>query len=293
MSIRPSTSGCALIGTLAIAMGCQQAAPTPAPAPVAVVARTETRVFRTPTRAQLDSFTFDVPLPADTGVCVRRPMPVGVGRTIAVYYPDQRQAVAFAVVTLDSAGRVVRFSDQRGRVILQGLRGASQAQLDSALAASRSTTRSSTLYLDYVLGQAVLGNDGGGQPEQHWMLPLSAVVNNPRFGRPGVRARQIVSRCSSSGPELPATAFEFQVQKPAAYVGGTAVSPHPVASGSTVVQFVVDSSGMIRPSTFKVLRAENDEIVADARRLLGQWRYLPAEVDGRKVAQLVQTAIAR
>jgi hypothetical protein len=220
-------------------------------------------------------------------------VPVGVGRTIGVYYPDQRQAVASAVVTLDSAGRIVHFSDRRGQVNLQGLRGASQAQFDSAYAAGQRATRSSTLYLDYVLGQAMLGNEGGGQPEQHWMLPLSFVVNNPRFGRPGVRARQIVSRCSSPGSPVPQTAFEFQVQKPASYVGGTSVSPHPVASGNTVVQFVVDSSGMIRPSTFKVLKAEDSEIIEDARRMLGQWRYLAAEIDGRKVAQLVQTAIAR
>lgn len=274
-------------------MGCQQAAPTPAPAPMARITRTETRAFRAPTRAQLDSFSFDVALPTDTGVCVRRPVPVGVGRTIGVYYPDQRQAVASAVVTLDSAGRIVHFSDRRGQVNLQGLRGASQAQFDSAYAAGQRATRSSSLYLDYVLGQAMLGNEGGGRPEQHWMLPLSVVVNNPRFDRPGMRARQIVARCSSSGLPVPQTAFEFQVQKPASYVGGTSVSPHPVASGNTVVQFVVDSSGMIRPSTFKVLKAENSEIIEDARRMLGQWRYLAAEIDGRKVAQLVQTAIAR
>jgi hypothetical protein len=291
MSVRLSTPGRALIGSLAITVGCQQAAPAPSPEPVAVITRSETRALRTPTRAQLDSFAFDVALPADSGVCVRRPVPIGVGRTVAIYYPDQRQAVASAVVTLDSAGRIVRFSDRRGQVTLQGLRGASPAQFDSALAANRRATRSSSLYLDYVLGQAIVGNEGGGLPEQHWMLPINVVANNPRFGRPAVRARQIVARCSSAGSA--STAFEFQVQKPAAYVGGTAVSPHPVASGNTVVQFVVDSSGMIRPSTFKVLKAENGEIIEDARRMLGQWRYLPAEIDGRKVAQLVQTAIAR
>ena len=49
----------------------------------------------------------------------------------------------------------------------------------------------------------------------------------------------------------------------------------------------------IRPSTLKVLRATDKGLIEEAKRVLTQWRYLPAEVDGRKVAQLVQTAIER
>jgi hypothetical protein len=291
MTTSRSIIGRALIGALAFIVGCRQAAPAPAPSPIAVMARSETRVFPRPTQAQLDSFSFDVPLPADTGVCVRRSVPVGVGRMISVYYPDQRQAEASQTVTLDSMGHIVRFSEQRGRMNLQGLRGATPAQFDSAIVATRRANRSSSLYLDFVLGQAMLGNEGGGRPEQHWMVPLSDVANNPRFDRPLARAYAIVSRCQDS--ERDHGYFEFQVQKPAAYVGGTSVSPHPAASGATVVQFVVDSTGAIRPSTLKVLRTENSQMVEDIRRAITQWRYLPAELGGRKVAQLVQTAVVR
>ena len=254
------------------------------------MARGETRVFARPTRAQLDSFSFDVPLPTDTGVCVRHSVPVGVGRMISVYHPDQRQAEAVQTVTLDSVGHIVRFTEQRGRRSVQGLRGATPAQVDSAFAASRRTNRSSSLYLDLVLGQAMLGNEGGGRPEQHWMVPLSAVANDPRFDRPLAHAYAIVARCQG---ERDRSYFEFQVQKPATYVGGGSVSPHPAASGATVVQFVVDSMGTIKPSTLKVLKSEGSEMVEDIRRAITQWRYLPAEVDGRKVSQLVQTAVVR
>jgi hypothetical protein len=42
-----------------------------------------------------------------------------------------------------------------------------------------------------------------------------------------------------------------------------------------------------------VLRATDMGLIEEAKRVLTQWRYLPAEVDGRKVSQLVQTAIER
>jgi len=290
MTARRSSIDRAVIGALVFVVGCQQAASTPAPAAAPMHMHSETRVFPRPTQAQLDSFSFDVPLPTDTGVCVRRSMPVGVGRMIAVYSPDQRNAEGVQTVTLDSVGHVVRYSEMRGRMTVEGLRGATPAQLDSAFAAKRRTTRTSSLYLDLVMGQAILGNEGGGQPEQHWVVPLSAIANNPHFDRPLARANAIVTRCQGRGDR---GFFEFQVQKPAVYVGGTSVSPHPAASGATVVQFVVDSTGAIRPSTFKVLKSESSQMVVDVRGVLTQWRYLPAEVDGRKVSQLVQTAVVR
>jgi hypothetical protein len=224
-------------------------------------------------------------------------MLVGVGQMVSVYYPALHNATSVATVTLDGSGQIVRFHDTRGRAVVQGLRGASRSQLDSIFAEAKRATRSSSVYLDYVTGQAILTNDGGGLPDQRMMVPLRAVLHEPRFGRPDARARAIVARCTSASAREPATAvrFEFQVQKPAVYAGGDSISPHPApgGGGTTVVQFVVDSTGAIREGTFRVLRAENSAIIADASRALPRWRYLPAEVDGRKVAQLVQTAIVR
>lgn len=90
-----------------------------------------------------------------------------------------------------------------------------------------------------------------------------------------------------------AEASKVQGEKQAVYVGDTAVSPHPASSGSTVVQFVVDSTGRVRASTFKVVRVTDLALVDDAKRVLRRWRYMPAEIDGRKVSQLVETAIVR
>jgi hypothetical protein len=283
-----SIVGQALVGALVFVVGCQ-AAPAPAPVAATVQVHSETRVVARATQAQLDSFSFDVPLPRDTGVCVQRSVPAGVGRMLSVYYPDQRHAEAVQTVTLDSMGHILRFSERRGRVNFSGVRGGSPAQMDSAFAAARLADRSSSLYLDLALGQAILANEGGGRPDQHLMVPLRAVASNPRFDQPLVHAYAILTKCEGGTHGF----FEFQTQKPAVYVGDTSVSPHPAASGATVVQFVVDSTGAIRPGTLKLMKVENSQMVEDIRRVLTQWRYLPAEVDGRKVSQLVQTAVVR
>jgi hypothetical protein len=89
------------------------------------------------------------------------------------------------------------------------------------------------------------------------------------------------------------TASAGQVERPAVYVGAAGVSPHPASTGETVVQFVVDSTGAIQPSTFKVVRVHDLTMVEDAKRVLRRWHYTPAEIGGRKVSQLVQTAIER
>lgn len=123
-----------------------------------------------------------------------------------------------------------------------------------------------------------------------------------------VAALALVAGCRSSTTSVPlpaadsaaimakahaAEAARSQVQKPAVYVGDSSVSPHPATTGETVVQFVVDSTGAIQASTFKVIHVNDVRLVEDAKRVLGKWRYLPAELDGRKVAQLVETAVVR
>ena len=277
-----------LLGALVVGAGCRPA-PVTQSAPVTRT-RSESRRVEIASTTQLGNFELDVPLPGDSGVCVRRAVPAGVGELVGVYYPDQPHAVAVTMITLDTAGHIVRVSDRRGRVSFRGVPGGTPAQFDSALAESRRTTRSSGISLDLVTGQAVLSNDGGGRPDRNIMVRVSAVANDPRFDRPLARAYAIVARCR--GQQVPPSSG-LQVQKPAVYRGGSTVSPHPAAEGATVVQFVVDSSGAVRPETLKVLRMEDSAIVEDVKRVLTQWRYLPAEIGGRKVSQLVQTAIVR
>lgn len=108
-----------------------------------------------------------------------------------------------------------------------------------------------------------------------------------------MRGSHSVSRAKPAGSML---YFEFQVDKQAAYASGASMSPHPAsgsASAGTLVQFVVDSTGTVRPGTFKVLRMKDAALVDDARKVLAQWKFTLAEVGGRKVSQLVQVEIER
>lgn len=58
--------------------------------------------------------------------------------------------------------------------------------------------------------------------------------------------------------------------------------------GVVLVQFVVDTLGQPDMATFKVFRSPNPEFTATVRATLPSMRYAPAEVNNRKVRQVVQ-----
>lgn len=88
--------------------------------------------------------------------------------------------------------------------------------------------------------------------------------------------------------------FDFQVEKPVAPVPGTGAPRYPdilrsaSVEGEVLAQFVVDTTGRVEIATFKVIRKSHDLFEAAVRSALPNMRFLPAEVGGRKVKQLVQ-----
>jgi protein TonB len=58
--------------------------------------------------------------------------------------------------------------------------------------------------------------------------------------------------------------------------------------GRVMAQFVVDTTGRVDMSTFSALEATNELFVRSVRRALSEWRFRPAEADGRRVRQLVE-----
>jgi len=58
--------------------------------------------------------------------------------------------------------------------------------------------------------------------------------------------------------------------------------------GEVVAQFVVDTTGRVDMSTFRALQATNELFVSSVRRALAEWKFRPAEADGRRVEQLVE-----
>jgi hypothetical protein len=87
------------------------------------------------------------------------------------------------------------------------------------------------------------------------------------------------------------TYFEFQVEKPVTRLPNSAYPKRPSGAtepGHVLAQFVVDTTGAPVMSTFKVLRAPSDAHAVAVREAVTRSRYLPAEIGGIRVNQLVQ-----
>ena len=88
--------------------------------------------------------------------------------------------------------------------------------------------------------------------------------------------------------------FEFQVEKPVVPAPGNTGPRYPEmlksanVEGTVLAQFVVDTTGRVEPNSFKVLKSDHDLFSQSVRSALANMKFLPAEVGGRKVKQLVQ-----
>ncbi len=88
--------------------------------------------------------------------------------------------------------------------------------------------------------------------------------------------------------------FDFQVEKPVVMAPGATGPAYPDMlrsagiEGTVLAQFVVDTTGRADMITFKVLKSDNDLFSTAVKNALTRMKFLPAEVGGRKVKQLVQ-----
>ena len=88
--------------------------------------------------------------------------------------------------------------------------------------------------------------------------------------------------------------FEFQVEKPVTALPGSASPRYPDilrqagVEGEVLAQFVVDTTGRAEMNSFKVLKTSHDLFGTSVKNALAGMRFIPAEVGGRKVRQLVQ-----
>jgi len=88
--------------------------------------------------------------------------------------------------------------------------------------------------------------------------------------------------------------FDFQVEKPVGAVRGSAGPRYPDIlrsggiEGQVLAQFVVDTTGSVEVASFRVIRSDHAMFEAAVRSALPNMRFLPAEIGGRKVRQLVQ-----
>ncbi len=97
---------------------------------------------------------------------------------------------------------------------------------------------------------------------------------------------------NEKGEEQPL--FEFQVEKPVQALPGGSSPRYPDilrqagVEGEVLAQFVVDTTGRAEMNSYKVLRTTHELFGNAVRNALPSMRFIPAEVGGRKVRQLVQ-----
>lgn len=95
-------------------------------------------------------------------------------------------------------------------------------------------------------------------------VPMTGIYTEAQVDRP------VVSAPGSHGPSYPELLRSAGVE------------------GTVLAQFVVDTTGRADPASFSALRSDNALFTAAVRAALGRMRFIPAEVGGRKVPQLVQ-----
>jgi protein TonB len=110
-------------------------------------------------------------------------------------------------------------------------------------------------------------------------------------GVAGGRANGVVGGTAPVNTDQPY--FEFQVEKQVSQVPGVAPRyPEMLKSanveGEVLAQFVVDTTGRAEMSTFKVLKSSHELFTQAVKTALGNMRFYPAEIGGRKVKQMVQ-----
>jgi TonB family protein len=88
--------------------------------------------------------------------------------------------------------------------------------------------------------------------------------------------------------------FEFQVTKPVRQAPGSRAPRYPVelraagAQGEVLAQFIVDTLGLADVKSFRVLRSSHELLSNAVKTALPDMRFTPAELNGRRVKQLVQ-----
>ena len=106
-----------------------------------------------------------------------------------------------------------------------------------------------------------------------------------------------LTHAQSCKPNL-TPSFEFQVERPAKFFGDTAARPRPAlehspASETLVIQFIVDTLGLVRDGTLRILKSPSPEASAAVSAAYASWKFMPAVNAGCKVVQLVQTEVLR
>jgi TonB family protein len=113
------------------------------------------------------------------------------------------------------------------------------------------------------------------------MTPAPDVIAGPTDGQQATKA--------ANNP-----LFEFQAKPSAKQAPGNSPPVYPNQlraagiGGVVLAKFVVDTSGRVDMRTFEIIKSDHDLFTNSVRQSLPDMRFVPAELGGRRVKQLVQ-----
>jgi hypothetical protein len=167
------SAACAALYACASAASGSAVSPTAAPSsagptPVVRIRTNPGESFSPETGpAAVKAFVPDIAATDSGGECRLLKGPGSSKVTIAAAsFPDRATSKMNVSLTFDSVGHLVRYSESRGYTGIRNIPpGATEAVRDSLIRAAQAATRSTTISLDYAIGQGIVHNKGGGKLE--------------------------------------------------------------------------------------------------------------------------------
>jgi protein TonB len=125
-------------------------------------------------------------------------------------------------------------------------------------------------------------------------VDISDVVSKPGDFSPGKVASASNGEHESGGSSGAAAFRADQVEKQVGVIPGSAPPRYPEVlrssgvEGKVIAQFVVDEQGRAEEGSLRLVRSDNQLFEDAVRVALFRMRFIPAEIGGMKVRQLVQ-----
>jgi protein TonB len=126
-------------------------------------------------------------------------------------------------------------------------------------------------------------------------VDLSSLASRAGDFQPSATIGSPASGAGRTGPDSSGAPFSAdQVEKQAALAPGALSPRYPEVlrsagvEGAVTALFVVDESGHAEEASVRFVRSDNELFEEAVRSALRRMRFIPAEVGGRKVRQLVQ-----
>lgn len=132
--------------------------------------------------AALHDFVPEAPAVDDEGECTLSRTAGSGATTVYAYYPKRVGSRMSISITFDSAGHLVRYSENRGRAMGVMPPNATPAQRDSVLRTSEAVQRSTSVTLDYPVDRAMVINRGAGRPTDAVMGTVRDVEAMEKLG---------------------------------------------------------------------------------------------------------------